>query len=162
MPNEYTYHEVTRKWEKQSITAPSQSSSKGTIEQAKNSKSASSSSSSKSSSSGSSSSKETSQTNTQDTADKEYREIEYNTLEGELTITLSDLTHLVHVGDTVQLDGLGSNLSGLYFVSKIRRTLSGSNGYDVALTVIKTGFGDGIKSGVVDGSTSSRPNEVKK
>lgn len=161
MPNEYTYDEVTRKWEKQSITAPSQSSSKGTIEQAKNSKSASSSSSSKSSSSGSSSSKETSQTNTQDTADKEYREIEYNTLEGELTITLSDLTHLVHVGDTVQLDGLGSNLSGLYFVSKIRRTLSGSNGYDVVLTVIKTGFGDGIKSGV-DGSTSSRPNEVKK
>lgn len=152
MPNEYTYDEVTRKWEKQSITAPSQSSSKGTIEQAKNSKSASS----------SSSSKETSQTNTQDTADKEYREIEYNTLEGELTITLSDLTHLVHVGDTVQLDGLGSNLSGLYFVSKIRRTLSGSNGYDVVLTVIKTGFGDGIKSGVVDGSTSSRPNEVKK
>lgn len=152
MPNEYTYDEVTRKWEKQSITAPSQSSSKGTIEQAKNSKSASS----------SSSSKETSQTNTQDTADKEYREIEYNTLEGELTITLSDLTHLVHVGDTVQLDGLGSNLSGLYFVSKIRRTLSGSSGYDVVLTVIKTGFGDGIKSGVVDGSTSSRPNEVKK
>lgn len=152
MPNEYTYDEVTRKWEKQSITAPSQSSSKGTVEQAKNSKSASS----------SSSSKETSQTNTQDTADKEYREIEYNTLEGELTITLSDLTHLVHVGDTVQLDGLGSNLSGLYFVSKIRRTLSGSNGYDVVLTVIKTGFGDGIKSGVVDGSTSSRPNEVKK
>lgn len=161
MPNEYTYDEVTGKWEKQSITAPSQSSSKGTIEQAKNSKSASSSSSSKSSSSGSSS-KETSQTNTQDTADKEYREIEYNTLEGELTITLSDLTHLVHVGDTVQLDGLGSNLSGLYFVSKIKRTLSGSNGYDVVLTVIKTGFGDGIKSGVVDGSTSSRPNEVKK
>ena len=152
MPNEYTYDEVTRKWEKQSITAPSQSSSKGTVEQAKNSKS----------SSSGFSSKETSQTNTQDTADKEYREIEYNTLEGELTITLSDLTHLVHVGDTVQLDGLGSNLSGLYFVSKIRRTLSGSNGYDVVLTVIKTGFGDGIKSGVVDGSTSSRPNEVKK
>lgn len=152
MASEYVYNPETRKWEKKSITAPAQSSSKGTIEQAKNSKSASS----------SSSSKETSQTNTQDTADKEYREIEYNTLEGELTITLSDLTHLVHVGDTVQLDGLGSNLSGLYFVSKIRRTLSGSNGYDVVLTVIKTGFGDGIKSGVVDGSTSSRPNEVKK
>lgn len=162
MASEYYYNAETRKWEKRSVTTSSSTeSSKGNIQQAKNSKSTSSSSSKKSASS-SSSSKETSQTNTQDVADKEYREIEYNTLEGDLTITLSNLTHLIHVGDTVQLDGLGTNLSGLYFVSKIKRTLSGSSGYSVVLTVIKTGFNDGIKGGVTDGSSSSRPNEVTK
>lgn len=109
----------------------------------------------------SSSSKKKSQTSTKDKADKEYRDIEYNTLEGELSITLNDKTNKVRVGDTIQLKGLGTNLSGLYFITKINRSASGSSGYSVTLTVIKTGFGDGVKSNANDDS-GSRPNPVEK
>ena len=78
-------------------------------------------------------------------ADKEYIEIEFNTLVGELSITSTEKSIRIRVNDTLKIDGLGKYLSGLYFVSSVRRTLDKDNGYTHTFTVIKTGFGNSLK-----------------
>lgn len=91
-------------------------------------------------------------------ADKEYIETEFNTLVGNLGLTSSEKSIRLKVNDTIKLEGLGKYLSGQYFVSEIRRTLTKDNGYSHSLTVIKNGFGDTVKS---SGGTA-RKKEVKK
>lgn len=93
-------------------------------------------------------------------AESEYIEVEYNTLQGELSIVPTDNSLKMKVGDTIKLKGVGKYLSGLYFVSEIKRTI-GSDGYNQTLTVIKTGFGDSLKkSSQTD--TTTRSDEVSK
>lgn len=76
---------------------------------------------------------------------KKTRDIEYCTLEGECTIIPTKSTIKIRRGDTVNLVGVGSYLSGKYFVSKVTRTIDASSGYSQSLTLIKTGFGDSLK-----------------
>ena len=78
-------------------------------------------------------------------SDKEYIETEFNTLVGELVVTPSKKNIRLKVNDTVEVLGVGNNLSGNYFVSAIKRTLSRDSGYSQTLTVLKNGFGDSLK-----------------
>lgn len=93
-------------------------------------------------------------------ADKEYIDIEYNTLEGELRLTSTEKSIRIKVNDTIQLEGVGKYLSGLYYVAGIKRTLNKDTGYTHTLTVIKTGFGNSLKSS--QGENNSRLEEVQK
>jgi hypothetical protein len=79
-----------------------------------------------------------------DTTDKKYRDIEYCTLEGELSVVPNKETLKIRAGETITLYGVGSYLSGRYFVTNVTRTID-DNGFSITLTVIKTGFGDSIK-----------------
>lgn len=104
----------------------------------------------------------TSKVNSQAKADKEYIEVEYNTLEGELSLIVSSKTLRIKSGDTINIEGLGKYLSGLYYVSAVKRTIDSSGGYSHTLTVIKTGFGSTYKSAqAVQNSASSttRPTQ---
>lgn len=114
--------------------------------------------------SSSSSSKTTSNSNTKTSADKKVIEQEFNTLEGDMQVIVCQDTIKIAEGDTIYLHGVGKNLSGLYYVSKVSHSLDDSQGLSISLTVIKTGFGDSLKSGSQDSSStaSDRPAEVQK
>ncbi len=79
-------------------------------------------------------------------AEKEFIEIEFNTLVGDLVLVPSTRTIKLRVGQTIIIEGIGSYLSGQYFIRNIRRTLNISSGYTHTLTVIKTGFGNTLKA----------------
>ena len=96
-----------------------------------------------------------SKVNSKAEADSEYIEIEFNTLEGELVLIASKKTIALKVGQTIKIEGVGKYLSGLYYISAIKRTIDNSQGYSHTLTVIKTGFGSTLKSVVVDTNTTS-------
>lgn len=96
-------------------------------------------------------------------ADKEYIETEFNTLVGDLVVSPSKKTIRIGVNDTVEVLGVGSHLSGKYFVSAVKRTLNRDSGYSQTLTVIKNGFGDSLKkpnSGIQ--TTENRSETVEK
>lgn len=78
-------------------------------------------------------------------ADKEFIETEFNTLVGDLSVTPSKRSIRLRVNNTVELKGFGNYLSGQYFVSGIKRTISRDSGYSQTLTVLKNGFGDSLK-----------------
>lgn len=83
-------------------------------------------------------------------ADREYIEQEYNTLEGDLAIIPNDKTIRIQTGDTVSLTGFGKVLSGKYYVSGVKRTITKDEGYSNSLTVMKNGFSDGFKTPSVE------------
>jgi hypothetical protein len=105
-------------------------------------------------------------------ADKEYKEIEINTLVGDLDVVPNNKTIQIQSGDTINILGIGRYLSGLYFVNSIKRKIDNSNGYSHGLSVIKNGFaGNSLKGNVAEpayftaqkqggGSTVSRPAQV--
>ncbi len=93
-------------------------------------------------------------------ADKEYIEIEFNTLKGDLILTSTEKSIRIKVGDTIKINGIGKYLSGLYFVSNVKRTLNKDSGYSHTLTVIKTGFGNSLKK--VQVVEETRKQEVPK
>lgn len=78
-------------------------------------------------------------------ADKEYIEQESNTLEGDLEVIPSDKTIRIKEGDTITLSGVGKVLSGQYYVSAVKRTITKDDGYSQSLTVTKNGFSDSLK-----------------
>lgn len=106
-----------------------------------------------------------SKVNSQAEADSEFIEIEFNTLEGELVLKASKKTIAIKTGQTIMIEGVGKYLSGLYYVSAVKRTIDNSQGYSHTLTVIKTGFGSSLKNVTVNtkttsSSAASRPVEV--
>lgn len=107
---------------------------------------------------------EPSQTDTQKEADKEHISQQYDTLTGELGIVLNEKTNSIKINDTIEIDGIGKNLSGLYLVTGISREISKDNGYSVVLKVSKNGFSDGVKSSSSGRSSSglsaTRPSVV--
>lgn len=113
----------------------------------------------KNSSSSNGSSKK-SNVDTQKKADKEYIEAEFNVLTGELIVTPTEKSIRIKINDTVRIEGLGKYLSGLYFVSAVRRTLTASDGYTHTLSLRKNGFGDSVKSASSEPQT--RKEEVSK
>lgn len=102
----------------------------------------------------------TSKVDSKKAADKEYIEVEFNTLTGDLTLTSTEKSIRIKVNDTVKIEGLGKNLSGLYFVSSIRRTLSKDSGYTHTLSLIKNGFGNSLKKSQT--VTDTRKQQVSK
>lgn len=102
-----------------------------------------------------------SQVDSKTKAEKKYIEVEFNTLEGELVVSPSKKTLKVKVNDTVNIQGIGSYLSGKYFVSAVKRTLNSDSGYSHTLTVIKNGFGDSLKKAKTD-SEVDREDTVSK
>lgn len=97
-------------------------------------------------------------------ADKEYIEAEFNVLTGDLVLTSTEKSIRLKVNDTVKIEGLGKYLSGLYFVSAIRRSLTKDGGYSHTLSLIKNGFGSSVKKAqpVVVEPVPERKEEVPK
>ena len=88
--------------------------------------------------------------------EKKYNYIEINTLSGTLNFIVTEETIKLKAGDTVKLKGLGSYLSGDYYVQDLTRQIS-SNGYSHSATLIKTDFGKSLKT-----STSTTNKKTKK
>ena len=95
-------------------------------------------------------------------AEKEYIEIEFNTLVGDLTLTSTSKSIQIKVNDTIKLEGIGEYLSGLYFVSSVRRTLTKDGGYTHVFSLIKNGFGSSVKKASTTEQEETRKEEVKK
>lgn len=116
-------------------------------------------------STGSSSSSYTSPTPTttkvdsQKDSDKKYIETEFNILTGDLTLTSTTKSIKIKVNDTVKLEGLGDYLSGLYFVSAVKRTITKDGGYSHVLSLIKNGFGSSVKKAVEVVVVPEQPKE---
>lgn len=85
----------------------------------------------------------------QDAADKKYIEIEYNLLEGDISVLPLERTLKLSAGDNIALYSKEVGcLSGLYLVTSVTKTLS-SDGIDVKLSVVRNGFTEKIfKEGV--------------
>lgn len=81
----------------------------------------------------------------QGSAEQKANTIEYNVLQGTLNYIPTPVTIKIKAGDTVNLQGFGSYLSGLYYVQDVTRKID-SNGYTHSATVIKTDFGDSLKA----------------
>lgn len=76
-------------------------------------------------------------------ATKLFVDIQYNTLKGEVSILPTVDTLKIKIDRTVNIFGIGNNLSGKYYVTGVKRSLN-SSGYSQTLSVIKNGFGDTI------------------
>lgn len=164
----YTYNPKTRSWEKSygnsstvnsqtSYSSPSLSNSGGNS----SSSGSSSSSSSALSQTGVVNSNNSSTSDSKTSAEKEYIEVEFNTLTGECEIIPSTKSLRLKVGDTVTLKGVGKYLSGLYFISEIKKTISTSDGLKISLVLIRNGFGDSLKkSAPIVVTTPARSEEA--
>ena len=96
---------------------------------------------------------------TQNDADKDYIEAEFNILSGELKVTPSSKSIRVRVNDTINIVGLGKYLSGLYFVSSVKRSVTADGGYTHSFRLLKNGFGE-VKEYSADTQTDTRKEEV--
>lgn len=103
-----------------------------------------------------------SQVDSKTAAEKEYIEIEFNTLVGELGLTSTEKSIRLNVNDTIKIEGVGKYLSGQYFISAIRRRISKDDGYTHTLTVIKNGFGNSLKKSQTESEPETRKEEVQK
>lgn len=92
--------------------------------------------------SGNTSSTSKTQTDSKKNAEKEYIEVEFNTLTGELNLVATEKTIRIKINDTIKIEGLGKYLSGVYFVTTIKRTISKDGGYAHTMTLLKNGFGN--------------------
>ncbi len=80
----------------------------------------------------------------QEEADKQMIKLEMNTLTGDVELRTFPNLLLFKPFQTVIIDGVGKYLSGLYFISKVSRTLN-SDGFSQSISVLKNGFGDSLK-----------------
>lgn len=93
-------------------------------------------------------------------ANREQAVLEYNTLEGDVTLRACVGVLKVKENTTIELVGVGDYLSGLYYVSSVSYSLDTSSGFSMTCTIVKTGFGDSLKSKAEVPST--RQEEVEK
>lgn len=82
-------------------------------------------------------------TTSRDKAEKEFKEIETNILSGSVSV-IPDPSY--RAKQTILMQYLGKNLTGLYFVESVVHTFDGG-GYSQVVDVSRTGFGDSIKRG---------------
>lgn len=93
--------------------------------------------------------------------EQKYNYIEINTLVGTLNFIVTKETIKVKAGDTLNLKGLGKHLSGKYYVKDITRQIS-NNGYSHTATLIKTDFGESLKTKTSTKSKKSTKKSSKK
>lgn len=86
-------------------------------------------------------------------ADKEFKEIEINTLVGDLIVIANERTIQIKSGDTIIINGVGKYLSGQYFIDSVTRTIDNTNGYSHSFSIIKTGFASSLKGGMSEAAT---------
>ena len=150
----YTYDPKTGKWTKKTTNSGGSSSGGG----GNSKKTHSSTPSSGGSNLTSSNSNKNSSTGS---TEKKYNYIEINTLSGTLNFIVTEETIKLKAGDTVKLKGLGSYLSGDYYVQDITRQIS-SNGYSHSATLIKTDFGKSLKTSTSTTNKKPVPKKEKK
>ena len=150
--NTYVYSPATRSWTKSSLSSFSTDGFTSSTKLSNAGLGFNKDSTGSVSQSGAVNSKDAS-SNSKTGAEKEYIDIEFNTLTGDIEIIPTKSNMKLKVGCTVVLNGVGKYLSGLYFVSEIRRKISKDNGYSMSLTLFKNGFGDSLKSSTISGST---------
>ena len=142
----YNYDPKTGEWTKTTSNSGSSSKSSGSSKSSSSSGSSSSSSNSSNSSKGDNLSSSSSNKNeSKGSVEKKYNTIEINTLNGTLNFIVTEETIKLKAGDTVKLQGLGKYLSGDYYVKDITRQVS-KNGYSHSATLIKTDFGNSLKT----------------
>jgi LysM repeat protein len=146
----YTYNPATGKWTKTSSSSSSSSRSSGNDNTT--SKTTNSSASGKENLTASTSDSDSST----GSVEQKYNYIEINTLEGTLSYIVTPETIKLKAGDTVKIKGIGSYLSGNYYVKDVTRQIS-SNGYQHSATIIRTDFGNSLK---VSTTTTSKKVEV--
>lgn len=78
-------------------------------------------------------------------AKKDLMEKELLTLVGDIAVHITSDTLSMKVTDVITLKGLGRFLSGDYLITGIKKHIS-TSGFSITLTVIKTGFGNSVKS----------------
>lgn len=101
-----------------------------------------------------------SETDTQKEISSKFKKQEIFLLTGDLQLTTPNLD--IKVGDTVLLEGLGTNLSGNYSVESIIFTISGDNGLSQSLRLSRSGFGKTlIKNGTPKPLPPSTPKTRK-
>ena len=156
-----TYDPTTGTWKPSSGGSSGGSSSSSSSSSSSNKGSSSSSNSGTKKPSGSSGGNLTSSNSNQysstGSAEKKYNTIEYNILEGTLKFIATKETIKLQAGDTVDIQGIGKYLSGYYYVQDVTRNIS-KDGYSHTATLIKTDFGDSVKSS----STSTVNKEIPK
>ena len=150
----YTYDPKTGKWTKKTTNSGGSSSGGG----GNSKKTHSSTPSSSGSNLTSSNSNKNSSTGS---TEKKYNYIEINTLSGTLNFIVTEETIKLKAGNTVKLKGLGSYLSGNYYVQDITRQIS-SNGYSHSATLIKTDFGKSLKTSTSTTNKKPVPKKEKK
>lgn len=150
----YTYDPKTGKWTKKTTNSGGSSSGGG----GNSKKTHSSTPSSSGSNLTSSNSNKNSSTGS---TEKKYNYIEINTLSGTLNFIVTEETIKLKAGDTVKLKGLGSYLSGDYYVQDLTRQIS-SNGYSHSATLIKTDFGKSLKTSTSTTNKKPVPKKEKK
>ena len=155
----YQYNPVLREWKKFSATSFSTSGFKSSATLSAGDLSFSADSAGAVSQAGVVNSQKDANTSSKTAAEKEFIEIEFNTLVGEIHLIPTKSNMRIKTNSTVQLNGVGKYLSGLYFVSEVKRTLSCDSGYSLSIGVYKNGFGKSLKdsSNII---VSDRPNQV--
>ena len=164
----YTYNPKTRSWEKSygntsTVKAQTSYSSSSLSNSGGGSSGGSggSSSSSALSQTGVVNSNNSATSDSKTSAEKEYIEVEFNTLTGECEIVPNSKSLRLKVGDTVTLKGVGKYLSGLYFISEIKKSISISDGLKISLVLIRNGFGNSLKKAApIVVTTPARSEEV--
>lgn len=102
----------------------------------------------------------TSKVDSKAAAEKELIDTEMNTLTGELVLVPTEKSIRLQVNTTVKLEGIGKYLSGLYYVSSVKRTLNRDSGYSHSFSLLKNGFGNSLKKSQEEEET--RKEEVPK
>lgn len=150
----YTYDPKTGKWTKKTTNTGGGSSGGGGGSSKKPSGST-------SNSGGNLTSSNSNKNSSTGSTEKKYNYIEINTLSGTLNFIVTEETIKLKAGNTVKLKGLGSYLSGNYYVQDITRQIS-SNGYSHIATLIKTDFGKSLKTSTSTTNKKPVPKKEKK
>lgn len=95
-------------------------------------------------------------------AEKEYIDVEFNTLTGDVELIPTKNNMKLKAGQTVEFRGIGKYLSGLYFIAEIKRKIDKDNGFSMTATLYKNGFGDTLKSTVSPAKSPAQDNRVEK
>lgn len=158
----YTYSPAAREWKKSSASSFSTSGFKSSATMSAGALSFSPSSTGAVSQAGVVNGQSDAATDSKTEAEKEYIDIEFNTLTGEMSLIPTKDNMKIKTNTTIRLNGVGKYLSGLYFVSEVKRTLTADGGYTLSIGLYKNGFGESLKSGVVvvQPTNTGRPTEV--
>lgn len=154
----YQYNPVTREWKKFSASSFNTEGFKSSATLNAGALSFSADSSGAISQSGVTNSSKDAKTDSKKNAEKKFIEIEFNTLVGEINLIPTKENMRIKANNTIRVNGVGKYLSGLYFVSEVKKTLNES-GYNLSLTLYKNGFGDSLKNPKVT-TVSNRPEQV--
>ena len=92
-----------------------------------------------------------------ESAEKEFREIEKNSLVGD--VSMREAKPTIRAKQTIRLEGFGKIISGLFLVEKVTNRFSASDGYTQTIGVRRTGFGDSVKKAMVVIPPQPKPPE---